>query len=481
MTTCARDAGHVYPPHNKTCPWCAIAATPPAVTRPPASQQIALPPPARAVPAQRVTPQRATGPTSLPAGIRRRSRRSEFRIERVLVAVGLALAAVGVYLYFRVARDASIYPYGWLPYWFYWALVAAAASILTAVQVWRRGRSASTRMSLAGWPRDRIGVVIALLPVSYVVGRLYSSVSGRFPAVDGVRLGGGEWLDGLASDLFIGAVPVFLMAGAAYAITCLWRSRFRRLPIWGLFLVSAGLISILPSQAASEEHFAAMMDAHNCGWVSRFASPDGSAMSVALFPASAGEGDAGEPTNGLADRLVIWSGTDVIVNRTLPDAVPCSYLFRFDPTIGKSESFGDFIAGSAWSENSSEEMDAPDPAGFVLAVSLDRELARVWNYDPQTYDAGIVVGSVVVSRFEADGEYRNSELRAFAPEDGKLAWKTKCPDGGAFNYIKFYPWENWADDEPLVISCQPDPDNYGDNELWKVDPGDGSLTYLGKA
>ena len=45
MATCTRDPSHVYPPHNKTCPWCAIAATPPATAKRPA-QQTALPPPA---------------------------------------------------------------------------------------------------------------------------------------------------------------------------------------------------------------------------------------------------------------------------------------------------------------------------------------------------------------------------------------------------------------------------------------------------
>ncbi len=44
MTVCARNSEHIYPPHNKQCPWCAIAGTPPAASSRPAAQ-VALPPP----------------------------------------------------------------------------------------------------------------------------------------------------------------------------------------------------------------------------------------------------------------------------------------------------------------------------------------------------------------------------------------------------------------------------------------------------
>ena len=45
MTTCRRDPSHVYPPHNQTCPWCAIASTPPAAAKRSVVQQTPLPPP----------------------------------------------------------------------------------------------------------------------------------------------------------------------------------------------------------------------------------------------------------------------------------------------------------------------------------------------------------------------------------------------------------------------------------------------------
>lgn len=48
MATCKRDPSHVYPPHNEACPWCAIAATPPASASSHVAPQVALPPPVAA-------------------------------------------------------------------------------------------------------------------------------------------------------------------------------------------------------------------------------------------------------------------------------------------------------------------------------------------------------------------------------------------------------------------------------------------------
>lgn len=45
MAVCKRDSSHIYPPHNTTCPWCAILSTPRATTKRSAAKQIALPPP----------------------------------------------------------------------------------------------------------------------------------------------------------------------------------------------------------------------------------------------------------------------------------------------------------------------------------------------------------------------------------------------------------------------------------------------------
>lgn len=45
MAVCKRDSSHIYPPHNTTCPWCAILSTPRATTKRSAAKQVALPPP----------------------------------------------------------------------------------------------------------------------------------------------------------------------------------------------------------------------------------------------------------------------------------------------------------------------------------------------------------------------------------------------------------------------------------------------------
>ena len=77
MTVCGRNSEHIYPPHNKQCPWCAIASTPPAsrsgAKAPP--PQIALPspgPPPMTVSSRRPTnsganPWPTGGPATLPS------------------------------------------------------------------------------------------------------------------------------------------------------------------------------------------------------------------------------------------------------------------------------------------------------------------------------------------------------------------------------------------------------------------------------
>lgn len=72
MAVCSRDPSHVYPGHNKTCPWCAAAATAapapkqiplPAVRAPKPTPTPAAP---RPTPASRPTPTAAITPTVIP-------------------------------------------------------------------------------------------------------------------------------------------------------------------------------------------------------------------------------------------------------------------------------------------------------------------------------------------------------------------------------------------------------------------------------
>ena len=90
MAVCARDPSHVYPGHNKSCPWCAVATT--AVPSP-APQQVAVP----AVASPTLVPGTSVRSTVTPAPGRRRLVVSA--AASVWIALGLAVAAfVGIFL-----------------------------------------------------------------------------------------------------------------------------------------------------------------------------------------------------------------------------------------------------------------------------------------------------------------------------------------------------------------------------------------------
>jgi hypothetical protein len=107
MATCARDSSHVYPPHNKTCPWCAIAATPPAASQRPA-QQTALPPPQvlrskqasplAPGPSSNATVSGAPGQRSAPVVPRSVAPLLTRRSKRALALAGLGVAAIVLFV-----------------------------------------------------------------------------------------------------------------------------------------------------------------------------------------------------------------------------------------------------------------------------------------------------------------------------------------------------------------------------------------------
>jgi hypothetical protein len=96
VTTCRRDPSHVYPAHNKQCPWCALqnlASTP--------VQQTPIAPvqPAVSVPARRP----ANGGTLSPTPTTATSNRSGATDLRWLVLLGYIVIGASILLYFQRA------------------------------------------------------------------------------------------------------------------------------------------------------------------------------------------------------------------------------------------------------------------------------------------------------------------------------------------------------------------------------------------
>lgn len=88
MAVCERDPNHVYPGHNKTCPWCAVS------TRAAAPAQVAMPPVSNPPPSPAPILPPSPAPTS-----RGRRRPAISVAVSVWLALGLAVAAfVGVFL-----------------------------------------------------------------------------------------------------------------------------------------------------------------------------------------------------------------------------------------------------------------------------------------------------------------------------------------------------------------------------------------------
>ncbi len=128
MAVCSRDPSHVYPGHNRTCPWCAAAAT-----ATPAPKQVALVPIAAPSPQRPIPASAAPAPPLTRAGeLGGKSRRKRWRAP-LIIALVIALVA---------------YPIVWA--------------------MWAAGIGAAVR-AMAGFAPDWISDESIITPYEYVI------------------------------------------------------------------------------------------------------------------------------------------------------------------------------------------------------------------------------------------------------------------------------------------------------------------------